>query len=353
MMMKQIKILLPCLLFFVFHGHGHCQQSIGAAKSVKSVDVLFDFGKHDLRPDTDAELAEVLAFTKGKDNFTIKITAHTDSIGSLANNEALSKRRAQAVKEFLVKNGTPADRISFAFFGEKKPASTNDSEDGRQRNRRATVEVLLTLPMVTIEGTVMDEKTGQPLEADVVIRTKETNDTLRTAADGKFSTTVLTGTVVGIDAYAKCHFMKSEMVKALPKTPHVNLPLRPATKGAIADIDNLYFVGNQAVLLEKSKPELPKLRHFLDMNPDMKIEIAGHVNLPNEAPVGKLTRHFVLSEERAKMVYSFLLENGITEERISWKGYGNHEMRFPRATLEQEQALNRRVEIRVLEGGCE
>jgi outer membrane protein OmpA-like peptidoglycan-associated protein len=52
-------------------------------------------------------------------------------------------------------------------------------------------------------------------------------------------------------------------------------------------------------------------------------------------------------------VYDYLLENGIPSERLSWKGYGNHEMRFPRATLEKEQALNRRVEIRVLEGGCE
>jgi outer membrane protein OmpA-like peptidoglycan-associated protein len=53
------------------------------------------------------------------------------------------------------------------------------------------------------------------------------------------------------------------------------------------------------------------------------------------------------------MVYDYLLENDIANERISYQGYGNWEMRFPKAISEEQQALNRRVEIRVLEGGCQ
>ncbi len=324
-----------------------------ATKPSFSTEIYFDFAKHDLRPAADSSLAQVVAFTKGKDNFTIKITAHTDSIGSLANNQALSQRRATTVKDFLVKNGIAAERISFSFFGEKMPATANDSEEGRQRNRRATVEVILTVPMVTIEGIVTDEATGLPLVADVIIRTKEAADSIRTGADGRFKTTVPSGTVVGIDAFAKCHFMKSEMVKAMPKMAPVALPLKPAKTGAMADIGNLYFVGNQPVLLETSKPELPKILRFMQLNPAMKIEIAGHVNLPNAPPVSESAWEFKLSQDRAKAVFKYLLENGIAADRISWKGYGNHEMRFPKAVLERDQALNRRVEMRVLEGGCE
>ena len=133
----------------------------------------------------------------------------------------------------------------------------------------------------------------------------------------------------------------------------LQLPLKPATNGAAADIGNLYFVGNQPVLLENSKPELPKILRFMQLNPAMKIEIAGHVNRPNNPPVDKDSWDFKLSEDRAKVVFNYLIEHEINVEQVSWKGYGNHQMRYPRASSEAEQALNRRVEIRVLEGGCE
>ncbi len=339
--------LFPILLLFQLSNVLLAQT---APKSAFFTEIYFDFAKHDLRPAADSSLAQLVAFTKGKSAFTIRITAHTDSIGSLSNNLALSNRRAQSVKDFLMKNGIAEDLVSFAFFGEKTPATANTTEEGRQRNRRATVEVLLTVPMVTIEGQVTDEKTGLPLVADVIIRSKDFADSLRTGEDGRFKATVPAGTVVGVNAFAKCYFMKSEMVKAEKKTKQVALPLRPANAGAIADIDNLYFVGNEPILLEKSKPELPKILRFMQANPDMKIEIAGHVNRPNAPPCSKTSADWLLSENRAKVVYKFLIENGIPTERISWKGYGNHEMVLPRAISEVDQAKIRRVELRVLEG---
>ncbi len=328
------------------------QSDLPTTKPINSTEVYFDFAKHDLRPAADSVLAQLVAFTKGKQDFTIRITAHTDSIGSLSNNLTLSERRANAVKGFLVKNGIADSLISFAYFGEKKPATINANEEGRQRNRRATVEVLLPVPMALIEGQVTDEKTGLPLVADVVFRSKEVSDTIKTGADGRFSKTVPIGTVLGIDAYARCYFLKTAMVKADKKSKAVPMPLRPAKAGSVADIDNLYFVGNQPVLLETSKPELPKILRFMQQNLNMKIEIAGHVNRPNTPPVSTTSADFKLSEDRAKTVYNYLLENGIAAERINWKGYGNHEMVFPRAIEEVQQAKNRRVELRVLEG-CE
>jgi flagellar motor protein MotB len=85
----------------------------------------------------------------------------------------------------------------------------------------------------------------------------------------------------------------------------------------------------------------------MQINSTLDIEIAGHVNHPNRPPVVKESWEYKLSEARAKLVYDYLLENGIPAERVSWKGYGNWEMRYPHATSETDMALNRRVEIRV------
>ncbi len=346
------RILSSLVVWSVCCLVGLAQSEPISAKPVKAAEVYFDFGKHDLRPAADSVLAQLVAFAKGKQDFSIRITAHTDSVGSLGNNLALSERRAKAVLDFLRENGIQDSTVSFAFYGEKTPATINATEEGRQLNRRATVEVLLPVPMALIEGQVTDEKTGLPLVADVVFRSKEVSDTIKTGPDGRFSKTVPIGTVLGIDAYARCYFLKTEMVKADKRVKTVPMPLRPAKAGSVADIDNLYFVGNQPVLLESSKPELPKILRFMQQNPNMKIEIAGHVNRPFTPPVSTTSWDFKLSEDRAKTVHSYLLENGIAPDRIRWKGYGNHQMVFPNAASEVQQAKNRRVELRVLEG-CE
>lgn len=347
-----MKAQFITLIFLSVFTHLLAQSGETNSKVLKTAEVYFDFGMHDRRPATDSTLRNIARLCKGLENFEIKITAHTDSVGTLENNLALSQRRADAVRSFLIENGVPAGNFTISFFGETQPASENATGEGRQRNRRATIEVLQKTPMVTLEGTVTDEKTGQPLSALVVIHTKETRDSIQTDASGYFKKTFPPGTVVGLDAFAECYFMKSEMVKAVPGLKPVSLPLKPALAGEKVDIENLYYVGGKAILLEKSKPELPKILRFMQLSPRMKIEVAGHVNFPNRPPVGKESFEYKLSVERAKLVYDYLLENGIAADRIRYQGYGNYEMRFPKAILESEQAQNRRVEIRVLEDGC-
>ncbi len=95
------------------------------------------------------------------------------------------------------------------------------------------------------------------------------------------------------------------------------------------------------------------LHREVDEETALKIEIAGHVNHPNLPPVSETSWEYKLSVARAKLVHDYLLENGIPQNRIIYKGYGNWEMRFPHARTEEQMALNRRVEIRILEGNCE
>jgi flagellar motor protein MotB len=81
------------------------------------------------------------------------------------------------------------------------------------------------------------------------------------------------------------------------------------------------------------------------MNPDAAVEIAGHVNYPNQPPVTKSSWEWDLSVRRARLVYTWLIDNGIDPNRLIYNGYGNHQMRFPNATREEQMSQNRRVEI--------
>jgi flagellar motor protein MotB len=149
--------------------------------------------------------------------------------------------------------------------------------------------------------------------------------------------------------YAVDHFFYSEIIKIKSNLPATLLiTLAKAEPGAVADIGNLFFVGNQAVLLPKSEPELPKVQRFLEVNAHLKVEIAGHVNYPNRPPVTEDSDEWDLSVRRARMVYDYVIQHGIPPAQVSYQGYGNHEMHFPNAQAETEQAQNRRVEIRVV-----
>ncbi|GJM34439.1 MAG: hypothetical protein DHS20C18_34400 [Saprospiraceae bacterium] len=346
-----MKTLTP-LLFFLL-----CisvlvkgQESFDSLIVLHRDTVFFDFGQYDIRPDADTVLRQAVASFLHKKGRQIRITAHTDAVGTGEANLTLSENRAKAVKDTLVALGLPAEAITTEVFGENIPIADNNSDEGRQRNRRATIALIKTIKLIRIKGRIINPEDSTGLLADLIIRTKGFQDSLQTDSNGYFEYPVPDQTVVGIDAYAPGFFFSSQMLKAQAgQMDLITLELSPAKTGESVDLQNLYFVGDQAVLLTRSQPELPKVLKFMQINPTIKIEIAGHVNLPNQPPVGPETWDYNLSVRRAKLVYDFLLENGISEDRVIYKGYGNSEMRYPRATSLKEQELNRRVEIRVLE----
>ena len=72
----------------------------------------------------------------------LQVAGHTDSKGLAAYNERLSEERAMSVKQFLVDNGIAADRLTVVGYGESKPIATNDTEEGREANRRVEFSVI-------------------------------------------------------------------------------------------------------------------------------------------------------------------------------------------------------------------
>jgi len=357
----KIILLLPILSF----GQTTVNKALTSEVLLQEA-IYFDFGKDDLRPNDAKKLEAVIAALADNEYVKIRITAHTDSIGSVKNNQLLSERRGATVKTFLITKGIPDSLMEVGLFGEHAPIAENYTEDGRQRNRRATVELVKykfdpptppknNLPMGLVQGTVVDKTTGTPIQATVIIRSKTFQDSVATDSTGYFSKEVPINTVVGIDVFAPGYFFETKMMKVASKlkaAPTLTFELPPASAGEIAAIRDLFFVGNKAVLLPKSKPILPKVLRFMQVNTKLKIEIAGHINLPYRKGayfIKPSKQQQTLSENRAKLVYDFLIKNNIAADRISWKGYGNSQMKFPYATRESQMKKNRRVEIRVIE----
>lgn len=104
--------------------------------------VFFDTGSADLRSESYIELNNLKKLLEKNPGMTIQVNGHTDNVGSEADNQKLSTDRARAVYEYLVKGGIAAGRMNYKGFGESKAIDTNDSPEGRQRNRRT--EFLIT-----------------------------------------------------------------------------------------------------------------------------------------------------------------------------------------------------------------
>jgi len=109
-----------------------------------AADALFDFDKYVIRPDARAKLDDLVSKLAGVNLEVIVAVGHTDSIGTEAYNLALSKRRADAVKQYLVSKGIEANRIYTEGKGESQPVADNRTAEGRQKNRRVEVEVIGT-----------------------------------------------------------------------------------------------------------------------------------------------------------------------------------------------------------------
>ena len=98
--------------------------------------VLFDFDTFVLLPTAQQELQEISTYLTNNIRLKIKISGHTDAIGSKAYNALLSKQRARAVAQYLIDAGIAKDRITYDGFGSAKPIMENTTSAGRKTNRR-------------------------------------------------------------------------------------------------------------------------------------------------------------------------------------------------------------------------
>lgn len=103
--------------------------------------LLFDFDSDRIRPDAAANLNNLAASLNKFGNSNIMIVGHTDAVGDDAYNMGLSNRRANSASAYLQSRGVPASRITTAGRGETEPVASNDTEAGRQQNRRVEIAI--------------------------------------------------------------------------------------------------------------------------------------------------------------------------------------------------------------------
>ncbi len=140
-----------------------------------------------------------------------------------------------------------------------------------------------------------------------------------------------------IDSLAKVQQQTGNNTQLQKEYDLFNVPLEV---GAIAQVNNIYFVADASYLQIPSYPELDKVVSFLKKNNKLKVEIGGHTN-------GLCDDNFCqkLSTSRAKTCVDYLISKGIDSNRLSYKGYGKTKLLMPE---KPDNPLNQRVEIKIL-----
>ena len=104
--------------------------------------VYFETGKADIKPTSFKELDQMVEYMKLKKSLVIEIAGHTDNVGNADANLKLSQDRANSVRAYLIKKGITENRVQAKGYGDTQPLSSNDTDAGKQKNRRTEVRVI-------------------------------------------------------------------------------------------------------------------------------------------------------------------------------------------------------------------
>jgi len=98
--------------------------------------ITFATGKADITPESENTLRKALKTLTTYTDISVEISGHTDNVGSEKSNQVLSEKRANSVRDWLVREGIDPARISAVGYGESRPTVPNDTKENMQKNRR-------------------------------------------------------------------------------------------------------------------------------------------------------------------------------------------------------------------------
>ncbi|PBQ34355.1 hypothetical protein CNR22_22115 [Sphingobacteriaceae bacterium] len=238
----------------------------------------------------------------------ITIYGYADYLHNTDYNLKLSQKRADEIKKYLEQTSasTTMSFLKCEGLGEKNSANRNDKKgDASQRRVDVIVSQRRVVKKIGTRENVIQE------------------DSLNTLQN-----------------------------KRKPKTSSGRKSLEDLEKGETLAIQGLNFIPGRHVVVKSAIRVLEELLETLKEHPELKIEIQGHIcclDPDEEDGLDFDTKERNLSENRAKAVYNYLVRNGISADRLTYKGYGH---RYPKIEVERSPAdeqVNRRVEIKILE----
>ena len=215
---------------------------------------------------------------------------------------------------------------------------------------RYTEEEASKSKVALYKGFVFDEVSKAPVSATIELVDLEKNQPIgkfnTDASTGKFLVSLPAGKNYGAVIQADGYLFSSDNFN-IPDTAdyneyNKNIYLKPVAAGSAIVLNNIFFETAKWDLKNQSTNEMQRLVGFLNANPKMRIEIAGHTD-----NVGNADGNQKLSENRAKAVVDYLKSKGVDATRLTYKGYGETQPVTSNDTAEG-RALNRRTEFRIL-----
>lgn len=205
-----------------------------------------------------------------------------------------------------------------------------------------------------MKGVVFDSKTGLKLGAEFeLIDLKSGSVEIRSGSDpvtGEFLVCLPAGRDYALNVSKNGYLFYSdnialENLHTSVSPMHKDVPLNPISAGERIVLRNIFFETDKYELKEESLIELDRMIRLLEENPSITVEIGGHTD-----NTGTPEYNLTLSENRARAVYTYIVENAIAKDRLSYKGYGETRPIDSNET-EAGRSVNRRTEFRITGSG--
>lgn len=291
--MKKLFNLL--LLLFCFQAH--------AQRPNDTFSVYFDLNIPSLNTEAKKTIDSLFYVEKIDRNVPISIIGYADFLNTDEYNLLLSRKRANSVKDYLITSGIKESHIKLLVGkGEVKTTDTLNKTNGIPKDRRV----------------------------DIIIE-------YRRSKQKQSKDTVIT-------------MHPADKLIIPPSTADKDFDITKIPKGKTFILKNIYFPMGRHFPRPSSEAELQMLLAAMKENPNMAIQIEGHVccisNVPDAIDLD--SHQMDLSVNRARFIYEYLKARGIDASRLRYVGYGKTRPIIANEQTEEEAAINRRVEIRIL-----
>ena len=266
--------------------------------------IYFKSGKLTIDKSSYDELYDIADIMQALPDYEFLIAGHVDSSSSIESGITLSKQRADAVKNFLVKAGVNPSQLETIGYGATKPKYNNNTPSGRSKNRR--VEISLKDDAEAVETDILSEI--EDIDADFSLKeiAKEYGIPLKLLVEWN-------------NIQGKLSFLEGEKDQ-LNK--------------------NIHFRSGSSIIRSSSKPLLLKIADFMLKYPGTSFTIGGHTD-----SLGSVEYNKQVSQGRADAVKDFLVKAGVNSKRLKTVAYGFTKPKFQNKKTWGKAQLNRRVEI--------